>query len=469
MSTRVTTFGASEERVDRTVSRLLFLCYPRVVVSGRVRALSFAALALATSSFTATARADDSLTLAGRWSASPLTVRWIIGEWGSACGPRPNGGGETATPVVIAEDGGELTITGGGRVYSTTSCWEQYPGIGRTGHAASARSWKTTCRTAPSDPRQASLVTTFTASDTSISFYEAGQYQFIIQGQNCTASVGRYRTYSLLAREGAAPPAPSVAPSASAAATDQKKPEPLSNRCANPGPPARLEVRPARKLVRAGEQYTFRAAVSDASGCAVYQKPTWAIESGADQADLTGQGTVTIHPNAPEGEVRLAASVGGRSAVVTVEIATAERYDKLLQSGAFNSQGEVDEAATVAIASQSIGAAPAVAEDRASGRKWTFVGLVALIALALALAGLFIVSRARRARARDLADDAARRTRPSAEAPVAVESPLQPPPSETVAPVTPRVPRTICPICGQQYPSESRYCGRDGATLLPLN
>jgi hypothetical protein len=438
------------------------------VASARLRAFSIAVLALAMSSLAANVRADDSLTLAGRWSASPLTVRWIIGEWGAACGPRPSGGGETATPVVITEQGGELTITGGGRSYTTGSCWEQYPGIGRTGHAAAARSWKTTCRTAAGDPRQASLVTTLTATDTSISFYEAGQYQFIIQGQNCTASVGRYRTYSLLSREGSAPPEPSAPPSASAV-SEPKKPEPLSNRCAEPGPPARLEVRPARKLVRAGEQYTFRAIVSDASGCVLHQKPTWAIESGAELADLTGLGTVTVHPNAPEGELRLTASIGGRSAVVTVEIASAERYDKLLQSGAFNSQGEVDEAATVAIASQAIGAASAIAEDRASGRKWIFVGLVALLALALALAGIFFFSRARKARGREAANDAARRTRPSADAPAAPTPPVALAPADTVAPVTPRVPRTICPICGQQYPSESRYCGRDGATLLPLN
>ena len=425
------------------------------------------ALALVASSITQRALADDSLTLSGRWSASPLTVRWIIGEWGDSCGPRPNGGGETATAVAITQQNGELVITGGGRTYSTTSCWEQYPGIGRVGHAASARSWKTTCHTAQGDPRQASLVTTLTATDTSISFYEAGQYQFVIQGQNCTASVGRYRTYSLLAREGAPTPSAAASSPSASAAEELKKPEPTSNRCANPGSPARLEVRPARKLVRAGEQYTFKAIVSDASGCVVYQRPTWAFEAGADLADITGQGTVTVHPNAPEGEVRLTASIGGRSAVVTLEIASADRYDKLLQSGAFNSQGEVDEAASVAIASQALGAASAVAEDRASGRKWMFVGVVGLVALLLAIAGLLAFTRARKARSLvPPPNDAPRRTQPSAEAPAA--PPVQPPP-ESSAPLTPRVPRTICPICGQQYPSESRYCGRDGATLLPLN
>ncbi|HEX3593541.1 MAG TPA: hypothetical protein VHU80_00505 [Polyangiaceae bacterium] len=442
------------------------------MVGARLRALSIAVLALALSSVSATARADDSLTLAGRWSASPLTVRWIIGEWGSACGPRPSGGGENATTVTIAQQGVELTITGGGRTFSSTQCWEQYPGIARTGHAASARSFKTTCHTPDGDPRQAALITTLTATDANISFYESGQYQFVIQGQNCTASVGRYRTYTLLERAGAAPPPPSssaAAPTPSSATTDPKKPEPASNRCGSPGPPARLEVRPARKLMRAGDQYTFRAIVTDASGCIVYQRPTWGFDSGGEQAELIGPGTIAIHPNAPEGEVKVSASLGGRSALVTIEIASAAQYDKLLQSGAFNAQGDVDEAATVGIASQAIGATSAVAEDRASSRKWMFVGLVGAVALMLALAGLFAYSRARKARALEAAKDAARRTQASAAVPV----PVAPPPAtqspESVAPVTPRVPRTICPICGQQYPSESRYCGKDGATLLPLN
>jgi hypothetical protein len=455
------------------------------VLAHRLRALWIALLALAGASTGGVARADDSLTLAGRWSASPLTVKWIIGDWGPACGPRPSGGGEPAASVNIVADGGELSINGGGRSYSTTTCWEQYPGIQRTGHAASARSWKTTCHTGQGDPRQAGLTTSLTATDGTISFYEAGQYQFVIQGQNCTASVGRYRTYNLLQRAGAPPPVlPPPSATAPPAPSASKPRETTNSRCASPGPPARLEVRPARKLVRAGEEFTFRAIVSDAAGCPVYQRPTWALENGADQADLTGQGTIKVHANAPEGELRLTASVGGRSALVTVEVASSARYDKLLQSGAFNSQGEVDEAASVAIASQSIGAASAVAEDHATNRKWIFVGLVGVIALVLAIAGFLLFRRGRRTRALELEKDAARRTEVGSATATAFAGPrpgemtvaVAPPTTELVAdlaaeppPRTPRVPRTICPVCGQQYPPESRFCGKDGATLLPLN
>ena len=198
-------------------------------------------------------------------------------------------GDEGGASVLIQQNGTELTISGGGRTYSTANCWEQYPGILKIGHASSQRSWRTTCRTAAGDPRQAALTTTLTATDDRISFYEAGQYQFVLEGQNCTASVGRYRTYTLVQRAGTPESLTQTAPSATAATVTPPKPPPApkpetpdNSRCATPGPAARLDVRPAKKLLRAGEDFTFRALVYDASGCPVYTKPTWNIDSGAD-------------------------------------------------------------------------------------------------------------------------------------------------------------------------------------------
>ena len=428
--------------------------------------------------------AEEPRTLEGRWAASALTEKWIVGDWGPACGPRPSGGGEPGASVFVHSDGNELTITGGGRTYSTSTCWEQYPGILRVTHASSTRGWKTTCRTAAGDPRQAAVTTSLTATDDRISFYEAGQYQFVIEGQNCTASVGRYRTYTLVQRAGVPdtlpPPIPSAEPKPAPPekkAAPAEKPAPDTGRCANPGPPARLDVRPAKKLLRAGEEFSFRALVYDAAGCSVFARPTWAIESGGEHAELAQPGTVRIRSDAPEGEVRLTASVGGRSALVTIEIASTERYDSLLKSGAFNAAGEVDEAASVAIASSAIGAASAVAEDTASHRKRIFVGIVGAVALMLGGLGAFVFGRSRRAAReqaereaereaeRQAAQDAARRARHAAEAAAPKPVPIA---EATLASSTGKK-KTICPICGQQYAGEARFCGSDGATLLPLN
>jgi hypothetical protein len=380
--------------------------------------------------------------------------------------------------VLIDESGGELVIIGGGRTYATTECWEQYPGVHKASHAASARAWKTTCKTAPTDPRQASISTSLTATDTALSFYEAGQYQFVIHGQNCTASVGRYRTYSLVQRAGTPDTTSAPSPTASATATTQA----ASDRCAHPGPASKLDVRPARKLLRAGDDFTFRVVGYDASGCSVAVKPTWSVDTGGDHAELTAPGVVHVHPDAPEGEITLSASVGGRSVVVTVEVASSARYDALLKSGNFNAAGEVAQSASVAIASQSIGAASAVAEDRAKPRKRLFVTIVGAVAGLLLIISVWVMARARRAAKLRALRVAERRAREQAAAPPKVETPAiamqiaAARPAEPVAAApapppapAPEPPKTICPVCGTQYASESRFCGRDGATLVRLN
>jgi hypothetical protein len=449
------------------------------VLGARHRAFVVCTAALFCVSLAGAVRADGTPTLAGRWSAGPLTTRWVIGDWGDQCGPQPSGGGEAGTSVLIDESGGELVIMGGGRTFATTECWEQYPGVHKVSHAVGNRAWKTTCKTSPSDPRQASISTSITATDTSLSFYEAGQYQFVIKGQNCTASVGRYRTYSLVQREGAPDTTTAAsAPSASASAT-APAPAPTSDRCAHPGPLSKLDVRPARKLLRAGDEFTFRVVGYDVGGCSVSVKPAWAIDSGQDHADLTAPGVVHVHPDAPEGEIALSASVGSRSVVVTIDVASTARYDALLKSGTFNAAGEVDQSAAPAVASQSIGAASAVAEDRAKPRKRLFVVLVGVAAGVLLLVGVWVVMRARRAakvRAQRFAERRAKEqaaASPKADAPaiamqVAAPRPAQAAPSAP-PPAPPAPSKTICPVCGTQYGSESRFCGRDGATLMPLN
>jgi hypothetical protein len=457
----------------------------RHVIGARFRAFVAVTTAYFCVSLAVSARADEPVSLAGRWQAGTLSTRWIVGDWGDSCGPRPSGGDEGAASVRIDESSGELVIIGGGRTYVTTSCWELYPGVRPVGHSESPRAWKTTCKTAATDPRQATLVTSLNANDTSISFYESGQYQFIIKGQNCTASVGRYRTYTLVERDGASQAA--ATPSASASASASAPPPPRAeSRCAHPGPVEKLEVRPLQKLLRAGEDFTFRASASDANGCPIYGKLAWAIESGATLADLSAAGVVHVHPDAAEGEVRLGASLEGRSTVVTIEVASTARYDALLRSGAFDNAGEAEQTAPVAVASQAIGAASAVAEDRARSRKELFVAIVAGVAGILALVGLWALRRSRRvartARRPGPAKPPLDVTAPAppkakiavAMSPAAANPPQAGPPAPSPAkpspvPAPPVLRKTICPVCGTQYGAESRFCGRDGATLLPLN
>jgi len=419
----------------------------------------------------APARADGPVTLSGQWSASALTVKWVIGDWGTACGPKPFGGDAAATTVAVQDAGGELLITGGGRTYSTLGCWDQYPGIQRASHSGSPRAWKTICKTGPADPRQAMLTTSLTATDDSMSFYEAGQYQFVIQGQNCTASVGRYRTFKLLQRaEPAKPPEPAPAPSASAAPVER-------DRCATPGPPARLDVRPPRKLLRAGEDFSFRATLYDSAGCFLPQRATWVASSGGERVDVAADGTVHVHDDASEGEVTLTASVGNRSANVTVEVASTERYDALLKSGEWSPAGEASGAP--AEATRSVGAATAVAQKETGGSKLLFAGIVGGVVAVLATIAVLLVRRARRitlmraeAEEQRRADEraaydlaVAEQARADQEARAAEARAA----AASRAPQAPPAPKTVCPVCGTLYATNAQFCGKDGAVLIPLN
>jgi RNA polymerase subunit RPABC4/transcription elongation factor Spt4 len=379
-------------------------------------------------------------TLAGTWTASPLGVSWQLGDWGKACGPAPSGGGEGGGTVTITQTGSELAFAGVGRSYTTAECWERYPGMQRISHSASGRSFQNVCKTAAGDPRQAKVVTTLSATDNRINFDETGQYQFVIEGQNCTASVRRTRSYTLLKRQGEeTPPAPSAEPPAPAPA-----PRPARD-CENAGLPERLEVRPSHKLMRPGESFEFRTIVLDAKGCALPVTPTWRVISGASLLSVSAPGKVTANPSAGESKATLEVTLGDRSVRVDVELASKERYDAVLQAQGLSESGESKEAAVLRVASESIGAREVVARDEVPNQSRWFVGAAGGSALLLGLLGLWLVRRSRAAAERVTADG---------------------------LPPTPRAARALdstkaCPTCREEFPSEAEFCPNDGNRLVP--
>lgn len=408
------------------------------------------ALGLALCPGTANAQSPTST---ARWSASSLRVDWKIGDWGSACGPRPSGGGAPSGIATITPAGGELQFRDAARNYSTKDCWEQFPGLTRISHVRTGNSWKNVCQTPPGDPRQAKIVTTVTAAKNQIQLDETGQYQFVLKGQNCTASVRRTRVYNLL--EGATA-APSAAAAPSASASVARAPEPVQAKpCAKPGPAERLEVRPSRKLMRPGERFTFRAVVVDAAGCALGVTPTWRVVTGTDAVRVVNAGHVVVSPSAVDSEARLQASVGDRAVSVIVEIASRDRYASLLLQGTFNAEGESSEAAVARIASSSIGARSSVAREDPQDRRALFMAIVALLALAVGLVGFLVLRKARQR-----------------------HSPAKPPERPAAAAVAAAVlhptkplhvdPPRICPTCREEFPPDAEFCAFDGNRLVPM-
>ena len=468
-----------------------------------------AALAAALTAASTTSRAQDRPTLSGTWTASALSEQWTLSSWGDACGPKPRGQGAGGGSVQIKQHGAELMISGAGRAWSTTDCWEQMPGLSRTSHSASGggRAWRTRCASAANDPRRASVVTTTQATDTTITMSETGQYQFVINDTTCSASVTRSRSYSLVRREDAAPAASASAsaPPASASAPPPPAPAPAATEakpampksCASPGEAARLEVSPSRKLMRPGERFQFRAVVMDAEGCALSARPTWSIAPGplAAHASVDPGGALAIAADAAEGEIGLTAAVGGKGVTVRVEVAAAERYDALLESRGLGPSGESDQAAVAVIATGTLGGRTAVGEDGARERKQAFVAIVIALAACLGLAGLILLRRGHRRTAAPAAEpgpdsdmspssapspstSSTSSEAPAAPAPEPVREPAPPkpaapraapPPTAAAARPTPKRRGKICPTCGEHYPNEALFCGKDGTQLVLIN
>jgi hypothetical protein len=421
-------------------------------------------------------------TLSGRWQAEALTARWVIGEWGEACGPRPSGGGDPGGVVTIEQGPDELKISGAGRSYSTAECWEMHPALVRASHTGGQRAWTSVCTSAKNDARQELLRTTITATDEVISLQETGQYHFVVGGQTCSASSGRWRTYRLLQRAGdpdpeaapAAPPklkpdelfdpgpvrVPVAKPEPAEAAAEPalppaarpRKPDP----CASPGPPSQIELRPAIKLLRAGEQFAFRAKVLDARGCRSPVAVSWKLDAEPGIGTLD-QGKLTISEQAPEAEIGVVATAAQQSVRATVQVVSSERYGALLEAGGFNADGAMDAAAVAIISSSSIGTQGGQSEGTSEGRKWAFVGVVGLAAVLLGVVGAVVLSLANRGRRRRA--DSARPPAAVAAAPVAPE-PARPKPAP---------PASVCPVCGAFYSGQESTCAKDGAALLPVN
>lgn len=435
-----------------------------------------ALVALSVLTLTAREARAELPTLSGTWSASALSESWSTSEWGEACGPKPTPQGAGGGSVQVREQGSELSMVGGGRAFTTAECWERMPGLGRASHSASKRAWSTRCTTPAGDPRRATVVTTVSATDTSIQIRETGQYEFYIQDTACKASVVRSRSLSLVQREGDVPEREKVDAGAPAPQkTAEPKPAPPAKasegRCDSPGEPARLEVTPSKKLLRVGERFTVRALVLDAAGCPAVGKPTFRLE-----ADESGQGPelalrvddkgeVVASEGAREGAFTLQVSVQGKSVKVAIELVDPARYQELLRARGLDERGELAAPAVAALATGGVGGKVTQGQDVGRERKQIFVAVVVGVALALALAALVLARRGRRRRELEGPSSVG----PSSVGPSSVGSASPGRPAELLATSARPAARRVCPTCGERYEGEAEFCGKDGTVLVPLN
>jgi hypothetical protein len=350
----------------------------------------------------------------------------------------------------VQDDGKVLTMSGLGRTYRTNQCWEQLPGL-TTQSSTGGSVQHVVCKSAPGDPRQATISTTWTVRQDALYFDETGQYQFVVENQNCTASVRRTRVLTRIIEKAAEPvpePVPTPVPTPAPVPTPTPPPttpEPPPSRCQNPGPARRLEVSPAQKLMLPGERFSFRSVVRDQAGCVVKTQPAWTIERGGNLGHLAGPGTLETSASAVDGVIGLKATLEGQSVDVTAQVVSRERYEALLAAGSYGASGESKESAVTVLAGSTIDAQAQVLDGK--NRVWAWVVAGASGALLLGIFAWLAFGRKKHGVLPAL-DEAA------------MAPPAAPPPPER---------GKVCPVCGEQYPPVAEFCGKDGAHLLRMN
>ncbi len=364
----------------------------------------------------AAARADDA-SFDGAWTMSAITESFVVQRWGPPCGPPPVSGTMLpAGPVTIRGDRGELAIVGDRRAFRTDQCLDAMPTLAQETHSHEARSWRSRCSTPPSDPRHAVVNTAFFVApgDDSISVAETGRYEFTISDERCVADVRRGASLNRLGV-----PAPSAWPLSASSASGRtflSVPQPAPQRvvptaapqvgCASPGEPARLEVRPSRKLLRLGDTFPFQGIVVDANGCPTGAPVVWTIgpvtfsdgQPHDARPSVDGTGRLTV-PQADFADARfdVVASAAGRAARASVETTSPANFEALLAQSGLDAKGERGEPSVAILATSSIGGPSARAEDGASRRRTTFIVVVGGLSVLLGMVAVVGARRARKA------------------------------------------------------------------------
>ena len=353
----------------------------------------------------------DGASVETTWTMTPLKETFTVQQWSGPCGPPPVSGAiQPGGPATVSIDYGELVIVSGHKSLRSDQCIDPLPTLTAQTHSNDGRTWRTRCTTPPSDPRHAVInAAYFRNADDFISLAETGRYEFTVQGARCIADVTREASLtrqSLTAGPPAAESPSSVARAAPSASTLPGAP------CAAPGDAARLEVRPSRKLLRFGESYRFRAIVVDANGCPTTTPIQWSITavhsketSGTVFRPSIDESGMLDVPVAMATEVKLdvVATAAGHSAQASVEVTSPSSYEQLLAQSGLDSNGERNEPAVALLATSSLGAADARAQDGARHRRALFLAIIVGLALALAIVGMFSGLRMRKVRAAERA------------------------------------------------------------------
>jgi len=220
--------------------------------------------------------------------------------------------------------------------------------------------------------------------------------------------------------------------------------------------------------MRPGEDFSFRAWITDAQGCRLDLRPSWVITPADPKIQVDSLGNVKVAADAGEGRRDIIVTVADQKVRVSVDVASVEHYESLLASSGLNARGEAEESAIAVITTSSLGGGSSVAEDKARKRKTIFVAIVGTAALALAGAGLVLLRRGAK-KQKKLEEEQARLDElAQLEEQERAQSKRQR--HEVIASNRPAhgLPDVMCPVCRAEFPPGSLFCPNEGTRLVQV-
>ena len=259
-----------------------------------------------------------------------------------------------------------------------------------------------------------------------------------------------------------------------------------------PGDPARLEVRPSRKLLKLGDAFVFHAVVLDSGGCPTGTAIQWTVGAVAFKDGQThpgvpaidGSGNLTVPASDfTDATFDVVATAAGKSARAAVQVATPADYDALLAQSGLGPTGERDEPAVAILATTAIGAENAKAEDGARKRRLIFIGVVGGLTLLLLVVAILGATRSRKGRKVEAAAEARhvekmrdferhktqREAQHAAQMKAHLESVAVA--QQQAAAAAARGQDTgpmFCPSCRREYPAGTTYCSFDSNRVVAI-
>jgi hypothetical protein len=251
-------------------------------------------------------------------------------------------------------------------------------------------------------------------------------------------------------------------------------------------------VRPSRKLLKTGDSFAFRGGVLDSNGCPTGTPIQWTVgpvtfkdgqpHGAVPTVDATGNLTVPSADFA-EGSFDVVATAAGRSARATVDVSSPADYGALLAQSGLDSKGERDEPAVAVIATSSIGAGDAKADDGARKRRIMFIAVVGGLTGVLLLVAIVGAARSRKAKLVESAASqrhaekmrewerhkAEREARHAAQMKAHLESVAVAQQQAAAAAARGQSSGPMfCPSCRREYPAGTVHCSFDSNLLVTM-